>query len=286
MIKIRVLSWLCGIIIHMNDLIDIIIQELKLRNYSPKTIKAYTYVARNMYEHFKKPLRRLSSLEIRNYLLKKQSQNLSSQTIALYANAINFIFREIYKKQDFEKLRHPKKSQKLPVVLSREEIKKIIGSIKNSKHRLMLAAAYGAGLRVSEVVRLKTADIDLAELTLIVRQGKGKKDRLTVLSKNIIKELAELMFGKESNDYIFESERGGRLTEATAQKVFYAALKKADIKKPASFHSLRHSFATHLLENGVDVRYVQELLGHANIRTTQIYTKVTNPSLKNIKSPL
>ena len=150
----------------------------------------------------------------------------------------------------------------------------------------MIAVAYGAGLRVSEIVRLKVADVDLKELTLMVRQGKGKKDRLTVLSKKIIEELVELMSGKENNDYIFESERGGRLTEATAQKVFYTALKKADIKKPASFHSLRHSFATHLLENGVDVRYVQELLGHANIRTTQIYTKVTNPQLKNIKSPL
>ena len=270
----------------MNNLIDIIIQELKLRNYSPKTIKAYTFVARDLYDYFKKPLRHLSSLEIRNYLLKKQSQNLSSQTIALYVNVINFIFREIYKKTDFEKLRHPKKSQKLPVVLSREEIKKIIESIKNLKHRLMIAVAYGAGLRVSEIVRLKVADVDLKELTLMVRQGKGKKDRLTVLSKKIIEELVELMSGKENNDYIFESERGGRLTEATAQKVFYTALKKAYIKKPASFHSLRHSFATHLLENGVDVRYVQELLGHANIRTTQIYTKVTNPQLKNIKSPL
>lgn len=270
----------------MTDLVEIITQELKLRNYSPKTIKAYTFVARDLYAYFKKPLSNLSEQEVRNYLLTKQDKNLSSQTIALYANAINFIFREIYKKQDFEKLRHPKKSQKLPVVLSNEEIKKIIESIKNLKHRLMIAVAYGAGLRVSEIVRLKVVDVDLKELTLMVRQGKGKKDRLTVLSKNIIEELAELISGKENNDYIFESERGGRLTEATAQKVFYAALGKAGIKKPASFHSLRHSFATHLLENGVDVRYVQELLGHANIRTTQIYTKVTNPSLKNIKSPL
>ena len=130
------------------------------------------------------------------------------------------------------------------------------------------------------------ADVNLDELTLIVRQGKGKKDRLTVLSKNIIEELKIIMAGRENDDYVFESNRGGKLTEMSAQKVFYSALKKAGIKKPASFHSLRHSFATHLLENGVDVRYVQELLGHANIRTTQIYTKVTNPSLKNIKSPL
>ena len=150
----------------------------------------------------------------------------------------------------------------------------------------MVALAYAAGLRVSEVVKLKVSDLDAEELTLTVRQGKGKKDRLTIISSKIAEDLEQLIKGKRGGDYIFESERGGRLTEMSAQKVFYTALKKAGIKKPASFHSLRHSFATHLLENGVDVRYVQELLGHANIRTTQIYIKVTNPSLKNIKSPL
>ncbi|NMC52002.1 tyrosine-type recombinase/integrase [Candidatus Kuenenbacteria bacterium] len=270
----------------MMNLIDIIIQELKLRNYSPKTIKSYTFVARDLYNCCKKPLRELSMEEIKDYLLKKQEKKMASQTIALYANAINFIFRDIYKKDGFEKLKHPKKTQKLPVVLSRQEIKNMIDCIENLKHKLIVALAYGAGLRVSEVVGLKVADIDVKELTLLVRQGKGRKDRLTILSKKLVADLEKIMAGKRSDDYIFESNRGGRLTEASAQKVFYAALKKAGIKKPASFHSLRHSFATHLLENGVDVRYVQELLGHANIRTTQIYTKVTNPSLKNIKSPL
>ncbi len=119
-----------------------------------------------------------------------------------------------------------------------------------------------------------------------VRQGKGKKDRVSVLSDKIINDLKICGGGRIGSAYLFESERGGKLTTATAQKVFYQCLRKAGINKPASFHSLRHSFATHLLENGVDVRYVQELLGHANIRTTQIYTHVTNPKLKNIKSPL
>lgn len=269
----------------MINLLDIITQELKLRNYSPKTIKAYTFVAKDLYSHFKKPLRGLTMNEIKDYLLKKQSKNLSSQTISLYANAINFIFKEIYQRQDFERLRHPKRSQKLPLVLSLKEIKKMIDGVKNIKHRLMLAVAYGAGLRVSEIVRLKVADVNLKELTLVVRQGKGKKDRLTVLSKNTVAELEKIMIEKDVDDYVFESERGGRLTESTAQKVFEKALKNAKIKKTATFHSLRHSFATHLLENGVDVRYVQELLGHQNIRTTQLYTKVTNPVIKNIKSP-
>ncbi|MFH1890343.1 MAG: site-specific tyrosine recombinase/integron integrase [Candidatus Kuenenbacteria bacterium] len=270
----------------MADLINIITREMKLRNYSPKTIKAYIWVIKDLYRFCKRPPREISIEEIKNYFYQKQQQNLSSQSVSLYANAINYLYTQIYKRSDFEKIRHPKKTKKLPVILSRQEIKQIINTLKNLKHNILISLAYGAGLRVSEVVRLKVKDVDFKELTLMVRQGKGKKDRITILPENIISQLKELLVNKDAKDYIFESERGGCLTETTAQKIFYNGLKKSGIKKSATFHSLRHSFATHLLENGVDVRYAQELLGHANIRTTQIYTKVTNPSLKNIKSPL
>jgi site-specific recombinase XerD len=133
---------------------------------------------------------------------------------------------------------------------------------------------------------LKVKDVCLAELMIHIKDAKGNKDRITLLPEKLIGDVEKLIANKKLNDYIFPSERGGKLTERTAQKVFETALKKAGIKKEATFHSLRHSFATHLLENGVDVRFVQELLGHANIRTTQIYTKVTNPMLRKIKSPL
>ena len=146
--------------------------------------------------------------------------------------------------------------------------------------------AYGAGLRISEVVNLKVKDVNLEELTIYLKNAKGKKDRITIFPEKIKTYLQNLIAGKNPNDYLFESERGGKLTERTAPKVFENAQRQSGIKKEATFHSLRHSFATHLLENGVDVRYVQELLGHQNIRTTQIYTQVTNPKLKNIKSPL
>ena len=268
------------------DLISIVQRDMKLRNYSQKTIDAYIRVIQDLYNHFHTRPRDLSIEEIKDYLYIKQQQNLSSQTISLYANAINFLFVEIYQQKNFQKVRHPKRSKKLPVVLSRADIEKLLKQTKNIKHRVMLAIAYAAGLRVSEVVRLRIRDIDTTEMTITVRQGKGKKDRLTVLSANLIPDLRFLLDGRKTEDFVFVSERGGRLTETSAQKVFYSSLKKADIKKQASFHSLRHSFATHLLENGTDVRYVQELLGHANIRTTQVYTQVTNPILKNIKSPL
>ena len=128
--------------------------------------------------------------------------------------------------------------------------------------------------------------MNLAELIIHIKGAKGNKDRITILSEKLVQNIEKLISNKDLNDFVFASEHGGKLTERTAQKIFENALRVTGIKKEATFHSLRHSFATHLLENGVDVRYVQELLGHANIRTTQIYTKVTNPSLKKIKSPL
>ena len=133
---------------------------------------------------------------------------------------------------------------------------------------------------------MRTVKTDGLEHHLLEKEAKGKKDRITIFPERIENDIQNLIAGKNSDDYLFESERGGRLTERTAQKIFENALKKSGIQKDATFHSLRHSFATHLLENGVDVRYVQVLLGHQNIRTTQIYTKVTNPAIKNIKSPL
>lgn len=267
-------------------LIEVMEQEMRLRNYSRRTIEAYTHVARDLFGFYKRPMRELRDEEIKQFLSYKLDHGCSSQTIALYANAINFIFREIYKQANFNPIRHPKKTHKLPEVLSREEIDRLLSATNNMKHRTLLALAYGAGLRVSEVVGVRVCDVDITGKTIRVRQGKGKKDRISVLSDKIAQNLEQCMIGKIGSAYLFESERGGKLTTATAQKVFYQCMRKAGIDKPASFHSLRHSFATHLLENGVDVRYVQELLGHANIRTTQIYTHVTNPSIRNIKSPL
>lgn len=270
----------------MLNLVEIIRQEMLLRNYSPKTLRAYTRVVGDLYKNVKRPLRDLSAADLQQYILKLQASGLSSQSIALAANAINFLYTVIYKLPSFQKLHHPKQSQKLPVVLTRKEIELLITQPRNAKHQLILSLAYAAGLRISEVLSLQIRDIDFNEMTVTVRQGKGRKDRLTVLSSKLTNQLRALSIDRNGEMYIFESERGGKLTTSTAQIIFRSALKKAGIQKLASFHSLRHSFATHLLENGVDVRYVQELLGHANIRTTQIYTHLTNPALKNIKSPL
>jgi integrase/recombinase XerD len=270
----------------LEELLKKIKDELKLRNYSRKTIKSYICCLSDYFRYIKNVRKNPDIILIKKYLLEKQDAGQSSRTINLYLNAIKYFYREIYKSPSPIGLKFAKTAKKIPVVLSRVEIENILDCIKNEKHRLMIALGYGAGLRVSEVIKLKVGDVNFEELTIHVRDAKGNKDRLTVFPEKLKAEIAELAALQHGNEYLFESERGGKLTERTAQLVFDRACEKAGIKKSATFHSLRHSFATHLLENGTDVRYVQELLGHANIRTTQLYTKVTNPALKNIKSPL
>jgi len=270
----------------MQKYLDQTEQELRLRNYSPKTIKSYLACLAEYFAFHGADPEQMNEDKIKEFLLRKQAKNYAPQTVNLYLNAIKFFYQQVlkvYKKID---IRFAKKSKKLPVVLSRQEIGQILDNIRNSKHKLLIALSYGAGLRVSEAVTLKVRDVQLDELTIHLKAAKGNKDRLTIIPEKLKNELYFLIQGRDGGDYLFESERGGRLTERTAQIIFAKALIKAGIKKDATFHSLRHSFATHLLENGTDVRYVQELLGHANIRTTQLYTHVTNPSIRNIKSPL
>lgn len=259
---------------------------LKLRNYSPKTIKSYLFYIKDFFLFAKQNKIIEKNEAIKCFLLNRQEKGNSPQTINLALNAIKFFYREVIKSQDKIDLKFAKTNKRLPVILSRAEIEKIISNIYNNKHCLMISLGYGAGLRVSEVINMKVKDLNIAELTIHIKEAKGKKDRITVFPEKMIAGIQNLMAGKQGNDFVFESNRGGKLTTTTAQKVFENALKKAGIQKDATFHSLRHSFATHLLENGVDVRYVQELLGHQNIRTTQIYTHITNPAIRNIKSPL
>lgn len=261
-------------------------EYLRLKNYSSKTIKAYTICAKSIYRRFQKPLNQISENEFKNFLNNLSRKNYSPQTINQYHAAFKIIREKLYQAPFKIDIPFAKRERKLPIVLSRDEVCQLIKVTQNFKHRLILALAYGAGLRVSEVVTVKVKDIDLDELTVHLKQAKGKKDRISVLPEKLVYDLGNLIAGKKADDFVLSSERGGKLTVRTAQKIFRGSLKKAGIKKEATFHSLRHSFATHLLENGVDIRYIQELLGHQNIRTTQRYTQVTNPKFKNIKSPL
>jgi site-specific recombinase XerD len=258
---------------------------LRLRNYSPKTRKAYIQYIKEYIAFAKKAGINKKGEAIEQFLLSLHEKK-SAQTANLALSSIKFLYGNVLKDPIKIDLKFAKRAKKLPVVLSKSEIEKIIGTTDNPKHKLMISLGYACGMRVSEVINLKVQDLAIEELTVHIKGAKGKKDRISVLPEKLSDDLRNMIAGKQSNDYLFASNRGGKLTTTSLQKLFRQSMQKAGIAKPATFHSLRHSFATHLLENGTDVRYVQALLGHANIRTTQVYTQVTNPMLKNIKSPL
>ena len=269
----------------MSNLINKIKDALQLGDYSPNTSKAYLLYIKQYLVFCKKANLRDKEEAIKRFLINKQELGQSAQTINLALNSIKFLYSKILKDNNQISIKFIKRSQKLPVVLSRSEIKEIISATINSKYRLIISLAYGSGLRVSEIAKLKVKDLDINELIIYIREAKGKKDRISILSEKLLVDLKNIINIKNPENFVFESNRGGKLSTASMQKMFYKSLKLSKINKRASFHSLRHSFATHLLENGTNLRYVQKLLGHANIRTTQGYTQVTNPTLKNIKSP-
>lgn len=269
----------------MVDILDKAERVLQLRNYSPNTRKVYLLYINEYIKFSKKAGVQNKQKAIEEFLLSKHKRKQSPQTINLALNAVKFLYSQVLKDTVKIDLKFTKRSKKLPIVLSRSEIQKIIEVTDNSKYKLMISLGYACGMRVSEVVNLKVADLDISELVVHIKGAKGKKDRISVLPGKLQNDLRNIIAGKKADEFVFASNRGGKLTTTSLQKMFRKSLAKAKVQKPATFHSLRHSFATHLLENGTDVRYVQKLLGHSNIRTTQRYTQVTNPKLKNIKSP-
>jgi site-specific recombinase XerD len=191
------------------------------------------------------------------------------------------------KKKFVYEVRRPRKDKKLPIVLSKEEVAKILSSVDNIKHRAMLMLAYSAGLRVGEIVRLKIEDIDSERMLIHIKGSKGRKDRYTLLSEMALQTLRGYWRQYKPDKWLFEGARAGRyISTRTVDKILEHACERADIKKDVSVHTLRHSFATHLLEGGTDLRYIQELLGHQSSKTTEIYTHVSTKSIGKIKSPL
>jgi len=218
------------------------------------------------------------------YILhKKLSSSYQNQIV----NALKLYFSTIEKKRLNPELIHrPKREKKLPNVLSKEEVKAILEASNNLKHRVMLCLIYSCGLRRGELLKLKPTDIDSDRGVITVRQAKGRKDRIVTLSPKVLDMLREYYQANRPKIWLFEGqEEGEQYDERSLASVFKIALSKAGIRKPASLHWLRHSYATHLLENGTDLRYIQELLGHSSSRTTEIYTHVSTRNLKQIRSP-
>jgi len=261
-------------------------QEMKLRNFSPKTIDSYIHYVDECLRFANQDPKCTSQADVKAYLGYLADNNYSSSTINTAYSALLFYFEKILQRRFFFNLPRARKAKHLPVVLSKQEIRRMLNLTKNPKHNCILSILYGAGLRVSELTHLKMQDVDLDRMLLRVYQGKGKKDRLTIVPNTLRKILLIQQKLKNSDDYLFTNGRGGRLTEATIQKIVRQASMRAKIMKNVSPHTLRHSFATHLLENGTDIRYIQELLGHAKLQTTQIYTHVASSDLNRIKSPI
>ncbi|MEA3378586.1 MAG: site-specific tyrosine recombinase/integron integrase [Nanoarchaeota archaeon] len=254
----------------------------KLKGYSEKTIVAYLHGIRKYFNYIDKCGLNIDNSSIKYYIL---SSNLSTNSIRLEYAAIRFFFREILKKPFTpEEVPIKKKEKNLPKVISKEKIKKLISSTKNLKHRIIIKLLYSTGLRLQELINLKRVDIDFDRNILNVRKGKGKKDRITIISENLkldlLKYYSQSLFKTE---YILEG-RNEKYSAKSVQMVLKNAGKKIGINLHP--HMLRHSFATHLLEQGTDIRYIQKLLGHSDLKTTQIYTKVSNLNLAKIKNPL
>ena len=271
---------------HSKDPIYQFKQEMKLKKFSPKTIKSYLHYITDLLDHANKNPKTINTDDIRKYLENLADKGLSASSLNIAHSAFKLYFEKVLGRRFFANIPRAKQPKKLPETLTKEEVHQILGTITNVKHKLMLAFMYSSGLRVSEVINCKVKHLDLKSKLLLVSQAKGAKDRKTIISERMCPVLEKYLKNKDSNNYVFESDRGGKLTERTLQKVFIEALENSEIKRPATCHSLRHSFATHLLEAGTSIRYIQELLGHAKLETTQIYTKVSSANFQNIKSPL
>lgn len=269
--------------------IDELEKKLQLEGYTSKTQEVYLSQVNKLLDWFDGELARLEKQDIKDYIIwLKEEESLSHSFINQAISAIKFLALRVLKKGDLtEGIPRLKKEKKLPVVLSEKEVRRILSQPKNEKHKTMLALIYSSGLRVGEVVRLKAGDIDSDRMLLRVKQGKGRKDRYTLLSENCLKQVRRYYKLYKPEDWLFPgAKEGSHLTERTVQRVFKQACKKANINKDVSVHSLRHSFATHLLEHGTDLRYIQKLLGHKSSTTTEVYTHVSKRDIAKIRSPL
>jgi len=273
----------------MGRLHDAMKRDMELRNLSVRTQDTYLGCMRNFVRHFGTSPEKMGEKEIRAYLHyltkdKKASQSRISQAYS----ALKF-FYTMTLKRDWGPWKIPRgrKRKTLPVVLSMEEVRTVLSAVTNLKHKTILTVIYSGGLRISEAVRLKVTDIDSERMTIRVRQGKGKKDRYTLLAKGTLELLRIYWKQHHPKDWLFPGEDVSvPLSVSTVQKALRDTVMRTGIRKRCSVHTLRHSFATHLLEHGTDLYYIQQLLGHASPRTTTVYLHLSRKDLSLITNPL
>jgi integrase/recombinase XerD len=263
-------------------------EDLRLRDYSPHTEEAYLFHVRKFAEHFRKTPELLGEEEIRSYLLFLRERGVSQSSYKQAVAALRFFYRHILKHPVLtEQIPYPRKKSTLPVVLTREEVKAILSAVAKPRDRMVMEILYGAGLRLHEALSLKVEDINSNEMLIRVRSGKGAKERRSLLSRRLLESLRGYYRVYHPCDWLFPGRDGKKhLEESVIQRAFKQALSKASVDKRASVHTLRHSFATHLLESGTDLRVIQGLLGHKSLQSTLIYTHLTTTAFRVVQDPL
>ena len=262
--------------------------KLELKRYANNTVRTYVNLFEKFINHYPNyELQTLNESHIRAYLQRLISRKKSNSYVNQSINAIKFYYEVVLGMPNrFYELERPRKEYKLPEVVSKQEILSLIAHTNNIKHKCIIALLYGSGLRRSELLNLKIEDIDSKRMLVKIRQAKGNKDRLSILSENALMDLRTYYKQFKPKEYLFEGQNGGQYSGQAVVKIIKNAAKKAKITTKVTPHTLRHSFATHLLEAGVDLRQIQVLLGHQSTKTTEIYTHVATNTFKTIKNPL
>lgn len=262
--------------------------ELKISKNSPYTSRNYLKSNKDLLEFTNKNPNEISEDDVKEYVAEKLPES-SASTIIVFLSAIKFAYTGILKKDITISIKRPKREKKFPAVLTKEEVKKLFEVTNNKKSKLMLSMLYACGFRVSELTNLKLETLDFNEKVGYVKQAKGRKDRVFNIPDFLAEELKEQVKSQKEKEfeYLFSNPSSGKqMSSRNIQKIVSNSTKKAQIEKEVHPHTLRHSFATHLLEDGVDIRKIQELLGHADLSTTQIYTHISTEEIKKIKSPI
>lgn len=261
---------------------------LEVKRYSKNTQKTYIKAISQFLEYFSKtdPLK-INNEDIFRYIEHKIKDNkISFSTQKGIVGAIKLFYKYVYNRNiKIDYIYPDRQEHKLPKVLAIEDIKKILNSIQNLKHKTLISTIYSCGMRISEALNIKISDIDSKRMMVRIENSKGNRDREVMLSQNLLMLLREYYKVYKPKKYIFEGQKGGKYTARSAENILKKALKDSKINKNASLHTLRHSYATHLIEQGTDIRIVQELLGHKNIKTTQIYTHITDIRKLKIQNP-
>lgn len=267
------------------DLEKAITKECIRRRYSERTIKTYLYCINKFLKFTGKAIDKISKKDVRLFLEHLSEKNRSGNTMNVYHMAIRFLFEDTLDKRIWIDIKYSKIPERLPISLSKEEIKKLFDSVENSKHKIMIQLMYGAGLRLSELIHLKSEDLEPDKGYGFVRHGKGNKDRLFIIAKNLKEDLKNLMTNIQPYEYLFTSNRKKRYNARSLQLIIKKAARKSGITKRVSCHTLRHSFATHLVEEGNSISEIQSLLGHKSPETTFVYVHSSGKMI-NTKSPL